>query len=796
LSCFRWWPLVGPCHVFRRERRLWLDQEQRPVVVDLARPASNLGMPNRNRTFREIFRAREPLASESFRRLALQVTAGTDPWPLEEFFLGLNRELVETPASGDGEDSRRVREVFLGLLDANAPVALAALESLLKGLQLRYHDPLVAVVFEAASEVRPLLSLLAGLMEMESHFLEFRARAVEAFVMRSPGGRESGGVELETQYTLQLLNAALDDLGKGTIGDFADWYGRWSDGLKTISRLFPGGEEPSSLDTWRRAAAESQRARSPAHEMLAVVAEALRALAFESTARSIRVVLRILRANGPLPPWHGAPPPGADASGERAEPSRKILALVVDKTVQIVLGMASARWGSEVGRPRGPKPRDLELSPFNQRVLEAALLDPGQVPRTRGEAAGLLHILARSMPAARLPARVCVYSELFLRSYQAESGATASRRLASVDSPEALDVLLDAVDDTCQWIRHAACEACWSIARAHPAWFQPRHYTRLLPFLSDDDRGIRGSVMQTFQTLAGYRSQQVATVIHSVSTRFQGDPEEDDEHQHAHRDLETALGITLDRLVGDIEQLQREVQALEARRRELLDHIEKQAVRVGEEIHHEVLGALGGYLATALDEADYPEAKRRLDDLVAELRRIMNNLYPADLETEGFLQTIRNRLRAARAQMERRTPGCRVDLDCPPEITDDVIAQHVGGRAHLVLLYRITLEAITNARKHSWGSWIGVQVRAVGSGNIDVSVVDDGRGNGGPFRENVGMALMRQRAEEIGASIRHSASPQGGTAVIVRLARPQPTHAQVDDPDPGARDARPPPVAR
>ncbi len=754
-------------------------------------------MPNRSRTFREIFRATEPVASESFRLLSQKVAAGTEPQMLEEFFIALNRELSETLGNGQGDDVGRAKTLFLALLDANPDLALGVLERLLSDLELRYHDPLVAVVFEASSEVSALLGLLADVVETERQFLESRARAVEAFVTRSPGGMGVGGLEFDAQSMLQLLNAVLDDLGKGAIDDFAGWHARWSEGLKGIAWLLLGGEG-LQLDLPLRPGKESGWAialeRGGAHEILESVGDALEMLASAPTRETVRSILRILRANSPLPSWHGAAPTrpagerGGSAGSGVAPAGQKILALVVDKTIQIVLGMASTRWRSEVGRTRAtPVPRDVELSPFNQRILESALLDSRQVPRTRSVAAGLLRVLAESFPATRLSKRAQVYSELFLGSYQGGPAAVAPRSLSSVDSPEMLDILLDAVDDTCRWTRSHACEAFWSLALEHPAWFEPRHYTRLLPYLSDDDQAIRVCVMRTFQVLAGYRTQKVAAVVRGMSTGL-----EEEEESGARRDLEIALGITLDRLVGDVEQLQHEVQELEARRRILLDHIETQAVRVGEEIHHEVLNALSGYLATAIDEEDYPEAKRRLDDLVAELRRIMNNLYPRDLETEGFLQTIRNRLRAAGAQMERRTPGATAELDCPPEITDEVIADHVGGPAHLVLLYRIVLEAITNARKHSRGTRIEVRVRPAAPGAIDIAIVDNGSGSGGPFSENVGMALMRQRAEEIGAAIRYvGASPGEGTTVVVRLARAIGGNARAGvEHAHGARDAR------
>jgi len=230
---------------------------------------------------------------------------------------------------------------------------------------------------------------------------------------------------------------------------------------------------------------------------------------------------------------------------------------------------------------------------------------------------------------------------------------------------------------------------------------------------------------------------------------------------------------------------------LEDRRRQLLDHLEKQAVRVGEELHHEILNTLCGYLATAIDEQDYAEAKRRLDELVTEVRRIMNDLYPSDLETEGLLRVVRRRLEYAGAYLERRNGQCTVQIDCPAEITDETIRQSLRDEAQLVLLYRVVSEAVINVRKHSRATQIGVTVRSPQRGVAEIAIWDNGVGNGGPFVENVGMALMRRRAEEIGADVEHKrTSPGGGTTVVIRLRRPRPVSDTVINGS-GRRQRRP-----
>lgn len=209
---------------------------------------------------------------------------------------------------------------------------------------------------------------------------------------------------------------------------------------------------------------------------------------------------------------------------------------------------------------------------------------------------------------------------------------------------------------------------------------------------------------------------------------------------------------------------------LEDRRRQLLAHLEQQAVRVGEELHHDILNTLCGYLATAIDERDYGEATRRLDELITDLRRIMNDLYPRDLETEGLLRVARRRLEHVGAHMQRRAPQCTVKFDCPAEITDEAILHSLADDSHFVFLYRIMSEALINVRKHSRATRAGVTVRSPRHGIVEIAIWDDGVGNGGPFVENVGMALMRRRAEEIGADLECGrTSPEGGTTVIIRL---------------------------
>ncbi len=114
-------------------------------------------------------------------------------------------------------------------------------------------------------------------------------------------------------------------------------------------------------------------------------------------------------------------------------------------------------------------------------------------------------------------------------------------------------------------------------------------------------------------------------------------------------------------------------------------------------------------------------------------------------------------------------------------------AQRVGGQSGLVVhavldespgkrlpisveveLMRIVQEAITNVRRHAAASnlWLNVTVeppRAL------ISVTDDGRGLRPGRPDSFGITGMKERARRIGAELRVSAGPNGGTMVEVAL---------------------------
>lgn len=85
-----------------------------------------------------------------------------------------------------------------------------------------------------------------------------------------------------------------------------------------------------------------------------------------------------------------------------------------------------------------------------------------------------------------------------------------------------------------------------------------------------------------------------------------------------------------------------------------------------------------------------------------------------------------------------------------------------------VAALRIALEGLTNAARHSQASCARVFV-GIEDVSLVVSVTDDGVGIAAEARPGVGLASMRERADEVGGSLAVSTPDGGGTTILARL---------------------------
>jgi PAS domain S-box-containing protein len=221
-------------------------------------------------------------------------------------------------------------------------------------------------------------------------------------------------------------------------------------------------------------------------------------------------------------------------------------------------------------------------------------------------------------------------------------------------------------------------------------------------------------------------------------------------------------------------------------RRELLSRVvtteEEERRRIAEGIHDHTLQDLFAVLTrletmgrehpTFGDLDDFTLVRNEISDSIDRLRHLTFELHPRIMETDGLEAALRFLL-----DWTERIPGT-TNYRLEYRLTSEP-ARHVSSIA-----YRITQEALTNARKHSGASRVTVSLEDGGGGFL-VRIEDDGRGfeTGaipGTSWEHIGLVSMEERAEAGGGWCQIESIPGSGTTVHCWL--PDPGSAHGDEP--------------
>jgi signal transduction histidine kinase len=190
------------------------------------------------------------------------------------------------------------------------------------------------------------------------------------------------------------------------------------------------------------------------------------------------------------------------------------------------------------------------------------------------------------------------------------------------------------------------------------------------------------------------------------------------------------------------------------------------------------LAALGLKLETARNLLGQdPRADALLGDLaeraqaaVGDIRRLVYALRPPALDERGLVGA----LRQAAAGFETQAPGAlRVTLDVPDPLPALPAAVEVAA-------YRIAQEALTNVVRHAGAGACALRLAVdPATATLRLTIEDDGVGlpagrpgcpEGRPA--GVGLASMRERAEELGGGLAVEPRPGGGTRVAAVLPLP------------------------
>ncbi|MQA06131.1 MAG: GAF domain-containing protein [Streptosporangiales bacterium] len=155
---------------------------------------------------------------------------------------------------------------------------------------------------------------------------------------------------------------------------------------------------------------------------------------------------------------------------------------------------------------------------------------------------------------------------------------------------------------------------------------------------------------------------------------------------------------------------------------------------------------------------------RRIQELtseaVGELRSVIWQLRPAQLEDDGLVAVLKQHVRLLdrihEPEIEWRTP-------CVPRLNDE--------RAAVVV--RIAQEALHNALRHAEPKHVTVTLSCRDEGGAVLEVADDGRGFDVDETERtsrrLGLGSMRERAQDAGGEFSISSRPGNGTTVRLEL---------------------------
>jgi two-component system, NarL family, sensor kinase len=153
--------------------------------------------------------------------------------------------------------------------------------------------------------------------------------------------------------------------------------------------------------------------------------------------------------------------------------------------------------------------------------------------------------------------------------------------------------------------------------------------------------------------------------------------------------------------------------------------------------------------------------------LIEEIRRLVDRLGPCALDQLGLVSAIR----------ERASCIAGIELGEGADGHAGVTVEAVGNVEDLpaaidVAAFHIVSEALTNACRHRTTTRCLVRLSRLAS-DLEVEVVSEGCHLSEDFRPGTVMASMRERAAELGGTLRVELSPCGRTVLRVRLPLPR-----------------------
>ena len=148
--------------------------------------------------------------------------------------------------------------------------------------------------------------------------------------------------------------------------------------------------------------------------------------------------------------------------------------------------------------------------------------------------------------------------------------------------------------------------------------------------------------------------------------------------------------------------------------------------------------------------------RRTIRGALAELRALLVELRPASL-LQANLKTLIEQL--AEAVASRKEIDIQLEQVSEYNLPDTV----------KVVVYRVVQEALNNIVKHAYARHIVIHIQHIDDGGIELCVQDDGRGFDMRHitSDHMGLAIMRERANEINAQLTIESQVGIGTKIVL-----------------------------
>lgn len=202
---------------------------------------------------------------------------------------------------------------------------------------------------------------------------------------------------------------------------------------------------------------------------------------------------------------------------------------------------------------------------------------------------------------------------------------------------------------------------------------------------------------------------------------------------------------------------------LQRSRRDLVTAVEDERRRLRRDLHDGLGPALAGVtlgLRGAMNRLDdQPEDARRrmaiieaqIEEVIADLREVVYGLRPPTLDEFGLVRALELQVASITAEQAHLATTVVARPDGIPELP----------AALEVAAYRIAIEAVSNVVRHARATICRLEVWA--DTTLNVRVVDDGQGLAEGISPGVGITAMRERAAEVGGTLRIERGPRGTT---------------------------------